>query len=304
MHHRQIAERLLESGNPAAAIEQLRKALGQDVDDAFAHALLALCLRDTNRLFAADYEARQALRLAPEMPTAHYVAGLVALRRRELRAAERHLNDARALDPEFVPLYRALAQVFDETGRSRQAEAMLREGLRLAPEDPDLLADLGMYRLDAGKLADAEGLAREALASDPECAMGNVLMGHILLRSGDSTGAREHALMVLRSDARFRPALNLLCQVKARTNPLLGLWWRYAVWMARFSDTRAMIIIVGSYVAYRLAALLLEENGYVEATNLLTILWLIICAYSWTGGGVFQKMLDKELKAVRLRTDF
>src|SRR5262249_56111376 len=66
-----LAQRQMRIGNYGAAIEQLRQALAKDPTDAAAHALLAACLHATKRLYAAEYEARQALAAAPELPPAH-----------------------------------------------------------------------------------------------------------------------------------------------------------------------------------------------------------------------------------------
>ena len=150
-------------------------------------------------------------------------------------------------------------------------EPTLRQGLRLAPDNPELIADLGQHLLQAGKVDDAEAAAREALSIDAACADAMLLMGHVLLRRGDIQGAQEQALLCLAADANSRPALHLLCAVKMRTNPFLGLWWRFAVWMGRFGNTNTLVIIIGSYVAYRLAAQLLDDHGHGDVAMLLSI---------------------------------
>jgi hypothetical protein len=71
--------------------------------------------------------------------------------------------------------------------------------------------------------------------------------------------------------------------------------------MGRFGNTNALVIIIGSYVLYRLAAQLLADAGQGDAATLLSLLWLALCAYSWAAAGIFQRMLKKELAAVRLR---
>jgi Flp pilus assembly protein TadD len=58
------------------AIETLRQVLSLDPDNAQAHALLATCLHDEKRLFAADHEARAALALDADLPCAHYAMAI------------------------------------------------------------------------------------------------------------------------------------------------------------------------------------------------------------------------------------
>ncbi|HZF33325.1 MAG TPA: tetratricopeptide repeat protein [Candidatus Angelobacter sp.] len=299
-----LARRQMRIGNYAGAIEQLRQVLAVDPTDANGHALLAVCLHATKRLHAAEYEAQQALSAAPELPAAHLAAGAIQLTRRRFAAAERHLLEALGLDHTDATAYRLLADAYERGGRRQLVEPTLREGLRQAPDNPELIADLGLHLLHAGRLDEAEALAREALAIDATCADAVLLMGHVLLRRGDIGGAREQALLCLHADAGYAPALHLLCAVKMRTNPFLGLWWRFAVWMGRFGNTNTLVIIIGSYVAYRLATQLLEEAGRGNAATLLTVLWLALCAYSWAAAGLFQKMLKRELETVRLRGDF
>lgn len=288
-------------GNYSGAIGQLRQVLATDPSDAQAHALLAMCLHANRRLHAAEYEAQQALSAAPELPAAHLAAGAIQLTRRRFADAERHLKQALALDPADPTGYRLLADAYGRWGRRQQVEPTLHAGLRQAPDNPELMADLGLHRLEAGKTDDAEALARQALAIDATCADAALLMGLVLLRRGDIVSAREQALLCLSADANFEPALHLLCAVKMRTNPFLGLWWRFAVWMGRFDNTRALVIIIGSYVLYRLAAQLLDDAGQGDAATLLSILWLGLCVYSWAAAGIFHRMLKKELAAVRLR---
>src|SRR5688500_16372498 len=51
---------------------ELRQALGVEPNDAYAHALLALCLIERKQADDATAEAQQAIHLAPDMPFAHY----------------------------------------------------------------------------------------------------------------------------------------------------------------------------------------------------------------------------------------
>src|SRR5262245_66285549 len=107
-----FARRQMGIGNYVGAIEQLRQALAADPADADAHALLALCLHATKRLYAAEYEAQQALAAAPELPAAHLAAVGIQLTRRRFDAAEPHLKEALALHATDATIYRLLARVY------------------------------------------------------------------------------------------------------------------------------------------------------------------------------------------------
>jgi Flp pilus assembly protein TadD len=302
--HIQLAQQMLRIGNAGGAIEHLRRALGAAPDDAFAHALLALCLNDTRRLFAAAHEAKLALSLAPEMPVAHLVAGIVATNRHHFRAAEEHLTQARALAPGDSNVLRWLARLYRATGRRKLAGTMLQEALSHAPEDPDILADLGWHALEQNDIAAAERYATEALQVDPEAAEANVLQGHVHLRRGDVAAAREHALLALRNDAGHETALRLMCHIKMRENPFLGLWWRYSVWVGGFGGTRTIAVLIGMFLAYALGTQLLFDAGHKTLADSLTYVWLGFCLYTWVGAGWFHKAVQKELASVRLKGEF
>jgi Flp pilus assembly protein TadD len=302
--HVQLAQQLLRIGNAGGAIEHLRRALGAAPDDAFAHALLALCLNDTRRLHAAAHEAKLALSLAPEMPVAHLVAGIVATNRRHFRAAEEHLTQARALAPGDSNVLRWLARLYRATGRRKLVQATLQEALSHAPEDPEILADLGWNALGQNDVAAAERYATQALHVDPESAEGSVLQGHVLLRRGDVAAAREHALLALQNDADNDSALRLMCHIKMRENPFLGLWWRYSVWVGGFGGTRTIAVLIGMFLAYALGRQLLLDTGQAALADGLTYLWLGFCVYTWVGAGWFHKAVQKELASVRLKTGF
>jgi tetratricopeptide (TPR) repeat protein len=302
--HIRLAQQQLRIGNPGGAMEQLRRALGAAPDDGLAHALLALCLNDTRRLQAAAHEARLALSLAPELPTAHLAAGIVATNQRHFRAAERHLTQARALNPADSVTLRWLARLYGATDRRRLVGPMLEEALSHDPEDADILADLGWHYLEQNDLAAAARQAAEALYVDPECAGANVLQGHVLLRRGDIAAAREHALLALRNDAGHEPGLRLMCHIKMRENPLLGLWWRYSVWVGGFGGTRTIAVLIGMFLAYAFGAQLLFDAGQRTLAGSLTYVWLGFCLYTWVGAGWFEKAVRKELASVRLRGDF
>jgi len=291
-------------GNPHGAIEQFRQVLAFDPEHAAAHACLALCLVDTRRPFAAEHEAGLALACDPENAFNHMVAGIVAVERQKYRLAEEHLERAHAIDHTQADVYRWLARVYGLTGREAMVMPTLREGLERDPQDVEILAALGHRHLELGAIDAAEHHAREALAINAESLAANVLQGHVLLRRGDIEGAKRQALMALRHDAGNVGGLYLLCGIKARTSPMMGLWWRYAAWMARFGDKYTLVVIIGSFALYRVAVQLTADAGYPALSGLLTIAWLLFCVYTWSGVRWFQRAVQKELATVRLKGDF
>lgn len=298
-----LAERQINLGNPRGAIEQLRRALSADPEHVLAHAYLALCLHDTGQKAAAREECEIALRLAPENGFVRYAAGTVALHQGRLAEAEAHLVEARRLTPSAAYVYRQLAHLYGETDRNRLVRKTLEEGLQYSPEDSTLIAALGTHFMKKGNIAEAEEKALAALRNNPEDCDGHVLLGQIRFRQGDVDAARAHAVSALRRDATHQPALHLMCLVKTRHNPLIGLWWRYAVMVERLGRGKtvlAMLVLAIGLIAFVLW-LEPESKGLVALLKFGANAFWIATA---VGGQFFEKALQRELATVKPNPDF
>jgi hypothetical protein len=94
---------------------------------------------------------------------------------------------------------------------------------------------------------------------------------------------------VLQQDANHAGALRLLTEVKASQSPVLGLWWRYALFMGTKPWWQRLLVIVPIML---LSIMIL--NG----------LWLAFLLYLRASRAIFQRMLRAEMKTVRLRKEF
>jgi tetratricopeptide (TPR) repeat protein len=294
------AERLYEIGQYDGAIDLLRRALTVDPDLADAHAWLAMCLLHKRRVHAAKIEADLALTLEAESPFAHWVAAEVCIARRELAAAERHAELLIAARPELPAAYRLLARCYLLTGRSKKRLPLLEEALRRSPEDPETLADVAEYHAESGDLAAAWRYADQALRIAPENQSALVAMGSTLLARGDVQGARDHALQALRADPTNPGALRLLTAVKTRSNPLLGLWWRYATWCERVGPAKQIVVLLAAYAIQRFATIAALGADRDTLASGISYAWLAICVYSFVGPALFRRALQKELTGVSL----
>lgn len=286
------------------AIESLRQALTLDADNAHAHALLAVCLHDQKRIYAADYEARAALALAPELPFAHYAMAIVSIAQRRFKPAEHHLNAALSLEPGNPSILRVLAQLYGLWGRRREVLPLLEKAREADPEDADTWAALAEHHRDERDFKQAESLARRALEIDPENADALLTMGYLLLARNETQEAREHALLVLQNNAVHEGAIQLLGAVKARQSLLLGVWWRFNSFFGGGSMGRRVVLLIGIYLTYRAAMIALDDFGYERAGTLAQFAWLGFCVYTWVGPAIFQNQLRKELAPASLSSKY
>jgi tetratricopeptide (TPR) repeat protein len=291
-------------GDLRGAIDSLRWALSGDPLSAQAHAILALCLIDTKRLHAAEHEATRALELEPELRLSHLAMAQVRFAQHRLREAEGHLDEVQRLDPEGQPAFRLRASIASARGRPREAVSVLEKARSVDPEDTDTRIALGRAYIDVNDLPHAEEISVEVLREHAESHAGLVLRGWVLLLKGQTGDAREHALMALRQNGESSQALRLLVAVKARSSPLLGLWWRYNAWMSARSSSSRVLVLLGMFVAYRLALIVTAQHGLDQVNRVVMFVWLAFVAYSWAGPAMFQRMLRRELASVKLRKDF
>jgi predicted Zn-dependent protease len=298
------ARHQLARGDHRGALETLRQGLAHEPEDPEAHALLSLVLLSLKRPHAAEHEAGLALSLEPMLPLAHAAAASAAMARRRFKDAGQHLHNLLELEPEDTGNLRLQARFFDLTGQKERKREVLQRAISLEPDDPDTMVALGEDALERGDVQRAGQWARDALTARPEFQDGLVLMGQVYLRQGRIEDAREHALWALRQDATDEGSLRLLANIKARQSPLLGLWWRYAMFMGSLGDGKSTLVLLGAFVAYRFATLAAKDLGQPDLASLIQLVWLGLAMYTWVGPALFQRMVRQELETVRLNPRF
>lgn len=298
------AESQRRLGNHRGATQLAQRALGIDPDHAPAHAVLAVILLDARRLGAAGIEARAALALDGNDGFVHRAAAQVLLAERKLDDAWAHCLVA--LDgPSATPdAYVLGAQIRILQGDRAQAVELLDQALALDPGHGDALTELARLALRAGELAEAGRLIERALESDPVDRGAHVVAGYIDLARGDTAGATQHARFVLAQHATNHGGLALWAAIQARRSWRLGAWWRWNLWVSRRDDRQRLAVLLGTFVAVRVAVILTDELGYPGAARALGYAWFALCAYTWVAPAIFRRMLARSLETVHLDPDF
>lgn len=298
------ARQQLERGQTDAAITTLVQHLGNAPDDADAHALLALCLISLKRIHAASQEAGCALAIDPESLLVLLAVASTATAQRKFGDAEQHLLRARELYPDSGAVHEHQARLYLAWGRDRQAMESALQALQLSPDDAASIALVALLELHQGRSGDAARHAREALERDPENLEALCVLGHCELAAGRIDSAREHAAWALHIDPMSSDALTLLGAIKARQSLVLGLWWRFQSWISSGSRVRAITLLIGIFMLYRIAMIVLDEGGHQQWLVPLSYAWIGFCAYTWIAPGLFWKSVRRELQQVRLKPEF
>lgn len=291
-------------GDYRGGVESLREALTLDPQSYLAHSLLATGLLNMKRLAAAEYEARAGLQLEPEAHFAHYAMGEVLCAQLKFKQALKYHQQAIALSPTDADYHTAAAETCTLMGREKTARDYLDKALQLDPENVGALARMGDWHFSNNQKDKAEQYFDEALALEPQSAMALTGKGRLLLSRGQLEEARDHAIWVLQQDANDYAAQVLLASVKARRNPLFGLWFRMNAWLTAGGNLRTTMLLIGAYVLFQLGSQILQDRGLTEAAAALRYAWLGVVIYSWVGPAWFRSRLEEELKTVKLKPEF
>ncbi|MFC1742667.1 tetratricopeptide repeat protein [Candidatus Riflebacteria bacterium] len=295
---------LLELGALDRVVECLKTVLSEEPEHEEAHAVLAICLLNLRRIYAAEHEAQIALSLNPGNFLAHLALAHIFVAKREFSSAEKSLKHLIQLNPSSSEIYLLQAEVYRFTARVEESFSLLEKALELEPDAPECHCAMGNYFLSDGELEKAEKFAKQALELQPEHQHSLVLMGHCYLKQGKIEEAQEHAIWALAGNPTDQGSLGLLCAIKARTNPFTGLWWRFNTWLNELGETRSIFVLLFAFTIYRIAEIACRQFNNKPLSELVTLAWFCICIYTWLGPAMFQQALQKEMGQVALDDNF
>lgn len=309
MEHRQeqlmIAARALsQAGNRTGAIAKLREFLTNDPTDPHALTFLAALESDAGHKDKAGELIEDALQHAPNDPHVHHVKGHILIAQKKLKQAIQVLEEALRLDPQAWRSHYYLALAHDEGDDHRRAEQHYLEALRLAPEEPEILNGYADFLTQRGRLADAKALIAHASEIGPDDEDNLFARARIALHEGRLSEALDLTLWILRSDATDPRALNLLAQIKMRRNPILGIWWRWAVFTSSMSTGMRWATVIGLYIVWQIfARTILARMPSIVSTPII-FAWLGFCVLTWVGPTILDRMVKRELRKVQVKPTF
>ena len=267
-----------QAGENAKAIDLLKEALAAQPDHLNAQIQLGATYLDQGKALPALQALSDALRQAPGSPIVRRLLALVHLQRGDLVKARIDADEAVRLSPGDGITHTVLGRVLDRKRDWAGAEAALRRGAELAPDSDYALVHLGYFLLRRRKIAAAALVAQDAGRAAPDDFGVLLLRGDVALRQGRASEAKDFALWALSQKASHRDAIRLLVSVKAHQSWWLGLWWRLNsnVWLR-------LLVVLASF-----------PLG----------VWFITPFYLIGGRLIFEHMLARELKTVKLRRGF
>ena len=244
--HFQRALVLFEQSRLDLAEPEVRLALADDPDNAFAHALLSICMLEREDWNGATDEARTAVRLAPESPFAHATLARVLASRQYLDEALESVEESLRLDPTDADTYALLALIQTERRDWSSALHAAEQGLEHDAEHVGCNNARAMALTKQGRTSEAGNTLAAALGRDPENPMSHANLGWTSLHAGDN----KKAARTFPRGSSTRPhdedwaRAGLVEALKAR-NPIYGLMLRYFLFMGSLSRRVQWGLVIG-----------------------------------------------------------
>jgi tetratricopeptide (TPR) repeat protein len=283
---------LYQQSRPELAEGELRQSLAAEPHDAYAHALLGLCLAQRKKFEDATIETRQAIHLDPDFPFAHFALAHVLFDRNRFSEALGPINEAIRLNPEDADQYALLANLHMQGSRWRDALSAAEQGLEFDPEHVGCTNLRAVAMVKLGRKAEAGRTIDAALSKNPDHALTHANQGWTLLSQGQPKRAAEHFREALRLDPQNEWARQGIVEALKAQNFIYALMLKYFLWMGRFSRRGQWGIVIGGYIGNRILVAIAGTNpGLAPWILPLQILYLGFVLLTWLSYPFFNLLL-------------
>lgn len=290
--HLNRAQLLYQQSRYDAAEQEVRQALLEQPQDAYAHALLGLCLMRQDKLPDAQAETEQAIVLTPDEPFPHYCRSKVLDHRRRYAEAEQSAREAVRLDPADPDYHAQLGVTLFQQKRWQAALDACHDGLQYDAEHSGCTNLRSMALTKLGLQTESITSADKSLAQDPDNEMAHANKGWALLHEGKPRPALDHFREALRLDPNFEYAQQGIVEALKARNPIYRWMLAYFLWMARLSDRAKWGVILGGYFGVRILRGVARDRPDLEPwITPFLILYLLFVLLTWFSVPFFNLLL-------------
>lgn len=286
------ANLLLDQSRFDLAETECRRALGDDPNDEWATALLALAQSGQKKHKEATTTAESAVALAPDWPFSHYVLASIFADRERLAEAEASVREAIRLDPDAAEYFALLAGIHIQRKHWREGLETAERGLMLDAEDVDCANYRAMCLVKLGRKTDADAAIASALSKQPENAATHATRGWTLLESGDHKKAMEHFREALRLEPDMEWARAGIVEAMKARRIVYRVMLKYFFFMSRLTRRAQMAIIVGAVVLINVFDDIVRGFPALKPFALpLALLYLAFVLMTWISQPLFNLIL-------------
>ena len=283
---------LYQQARPALAEAEFRQALGEQPDDAHAHAMLALCLAQGEKFAEATTEAQTAVHLQPDFPFAHYALAHVMFDRRHYPEAQAAIEEAIRLDPSDADYFSTLGAIHLQESRWKEALAAADQGLQFDAQHIGCTNLRAVALVKLGRRAEAGLSIDAALARNPESAPTHANQGWTLLEKGDPKKALEHFREALRLDPENQWARQGIVEALKARNLVYAVMLKYFLWMSHFNRRGQWAIVLGGYFGNNLLGVVARSNPAMAPWILpIQLLYACFALMTWMAVPLFNLLL-------------
>ena len=283
---------LLRQSHYDLAEQELRQFLATHPEQAYGHAMLAVCLAHQNKLEEAEESARHAIGLAPDESYCHYGLAWVKLQRADLQNARMAIDEAIRLDPESSDYYALLALIYLQAQRWQPALDAAEKGLAHDPRHQGCLNHRAAALVKLKRHDEAHQTIAQALEENPENALTHTNLGWAHLHKGEHQKALEHFSEALRLDPEFDFARQGLVEALKAKHFLYRWLLLFFLWMSTMSPRTRGGLIIGAFVVVRMLNAVAKQHPGVAPFILPVIsVYVLFVLLTWVIDPAFNLLL-------------
>lgn len=258
--HLERGKLLLAQNRLAEAESELKEALSQQPNDAYAMAWLAECYLNGKRFAEALEVSETAMRFAPDNSFLLYTLARSYFYNKRTRDARETVSRALSLnpnDPDFF-LLRAHIEYYEENWKKALEAA--EQGLELDAEHVSLINLRAQALVKLNRKAEAAATIDYALHHAPEDSYSHSNKGWVAIEQGSYEQAFRHFREALRLEPNNGYArAGLKEAIKARNWLYRGVL-QYFLWMGKLNQQGRWVFIIGIYIFYRIMIEVAENS--------------------------------------------
>jgi len=283
---------LFDQSRYKQAEDEFRQAIAVEPRQAYAHAMLGLCLSYQQRYDEAETEVREAIHLEPGLAWAHYAHACVLHERNDFSGSRKAVDEAIRLDPGEVEYYAMLAAVCFSQRQWSAALGSAEIALSLDAEHVRATNLRAMALVKLGRKIEAGAAIETALAKNPEDSVTHANQGWTLLEQGQPHKALEHFKESLRLDPQNEWAAQGILEAMKARNMLYAVMLKYFLWMSKLSSgVQWAIILVGMFGSRFLRSVSKSQPELAPWIMPIQILYLVFVMLTWTARPIFNLLL-------------
>jgi len=258
----------LSSGNAAAALSPIERALQKDALDPKKHQTHGLVLRVLARHGEARSAFRGALRLSPQFAEAHASLALSQMDEGDLTSAASGLDTALRLRPGVYAWCMNLGLCRSSLGDASAAVEAFQRAVRLDARMPEAHNNLGTALLACGRVGEAEASFRHCIALAPGHSHAWTNLGNAL-KDADRVDEAMECFAQATELAPDSPEAHLSRAIACLLAGDLARGWEEYRWRLGAPDDRALRTRFEDAIRTRRPIEILGEQGLGDSLSFL-----------------------------------